>query len=524
MLSCFLLVAGTSWCKDDPAAPCAQMASDGFCQYAAAKMLSSCPATCNKCPMRPDHPCYRDNATALVTAANEISASTDRMLHDFPEFGPSALSRDPPVIKYDSFVNAREAKSLISLCEPQLNKEASRRKPSATSMDAQHRVVETCMCTWKGCTESIAVIRLLARILMVTNAPAGHAEPLQIVRYTADGYFRSHHDMADLPHTPQGSRLWSVLVYLSTPDEGGGTAFTDLGIDVEPVLGTALVWASMSDADPAVPELRSHHEGLRVTSGVKWIVNVRIHQHNYLTPLSRGCSYAAQPKYSIEYLHNSLAFYYFTRAAAGLVAQPKARCEEMAYEGLTAYRPRLVMYDRLGSACDARPSYCCIVGLADHAARRTQTAQEAAEIEMEQKAAEMEAAEMEAAEMEAAHQRAAEMVTASYVQTVAQQKAGMEREAEAEADRAAAAQGDSHGGSEGRASAYGGGFIVHNFGNAFVVHDTGNVTTAAWEVSSSDDSGDGLGDGPTGEEEADPEYTVQAALVNEHWEFNVILP
>lgn len=360
LVACLVPAAGKVTCEDSPTGECSKMASRGFCEYAKQRMHRLCPATCNFCNSAPQ--CRRVNKTALVSDPHGIRTTADRMLRDYPELGPTALSHDPPVIKFDSFVSAQEAARIIAVCEPRLSPQ-----PLVGANDLRHRVASMCTCDFAACVENSTVNTLFARILAVTNSPAANTEHIQIVRYTPGGYFRSHHDMAGLPHVPQGSRLWSVLVYLSAPDKGGGTRFTDLGISVQPALGTAIVWPSMSDADPSVPELRSHHEGLHVTAGTKWILNLRINQHSYFGPLIRGCRYDKQPKFSIEYLHNSLPFYHAARHAAGMAAAPVPLCDGVAFEGLTSHRPRLVMYDRLGSACDARPSYCCLVGFARNA-------------------------------------------------------------------------------------------------------------------------------------------------------------
>ena len=358
LVACLLPAAGkTSPCEDSPTAECSKMASRGLCEYAEQRMRRLCRATCNFCDSDPQ--CRRVNKTALVSAPHDIRGATNRMLRDFPSLGPAALSHDPPVLTFERFVSAQEAARLIAICEPRLSPQ-----PVVGTNDLRHRVASMCTCDFAACAENATVSAVFARILAVTNSPAANTEQIQIVRYTPGGYFRSHHDMAGLPHVPQGSRLWSVLLYLSAPGEGGGTRFTDLGISVQPALGTAIIWPSMSDADPSVPELRTHHEGLHVTAGTKWILNLRINQHSYFGPIMRGCRYDKQPTFSIEYLHNSLPFYHAARHAAGMAAIPAPLCEGVAYEGLTSHRPRLVMYDRLGSACDAKPSYCCLVGFA----------------------------------------------------------------------------------------------------------------------------------------------------------------
>ena len=70
---------------------------------------------------------------------------------------------------------------------------------------------------------------------------------------------------------------------------GGGTSFTDLDLQVKPTRGAALVWPSLSDADPNVPELRTHHEALPVTKGTKYAANFWVHLRNFQTPHAMRC-------------------------------------------------------------------------------------------------------------------------------------------------------------------------------------------------------------------------------------------
>ena len=46
-------------------------------------------------------------------------------------------------------------------------------------------------------------------------------------------------------------RIYTFFMYLSDVDEGGGTRFADLNITVPAVKGTAVVWPSVTSADPS---------------------------------------------------------------------------------------------------------------------------------------------------------------------------------------------------------------------------------------------------------------------------------
>ena len=70
--------------------------------------------------------------------------------------------------------------------------------------------------------------------------------------------------------TPQGVRLYTFFVYLSDVEAGGGTKFNDLGIQVTPKLGRAILWPSVKHDDFVAGDMRTHHEALPVEQGIKF--------------------------------------------------------------------------------------------------------------------------------------------------------------------------------------------------------------------------------------------------------------
>ena len=69
-----------------------------------------------------------------------------------------------------------------------------------------------------------------------------------------------HHDQNSGLFTPQGVRVYTFFMYLSTPEEGGGTRFADLDVVVPAVKGTAVLWPSVRDDDPDQDEPKTNHE------------------------------------------------------------------------------------------------------------------------------------------------------------------------------------------------------------------------------------------------------------------------
>ena len=56
----------------------------------------------------------------------------------------------------------------------------------------------------------------------------------------------------------QGARVYTFFMYLSTPEAGGGTRFTDLNLTVPALKGSAVLWPSVISDDPDIDEPLTH--------------------------------------------------------------------------------------------------------------------------------------------------------------------------------------------------------------------------------------------------------------------------
>ena len=109
----------------------------------------------------------------------------------------------------------------------------------------------------------------LARLL---DLPVEHGEGLQVLHYLPGQEYEPHYDWFD-PAQPGysaltargGQRIASVVMYLNTPEEGGGTAFPQVGLTVTAIAGSAVYFAYETG------DTSSLHAGLPVLRGEKWI-------------------------------------------------------------------------------------------------------------------------------------------------------------------------------------------------------------------------------------------------------------
>uniref|UniRef100_A0A6S9Z8D0 Fe2OG dioxygenase domain-containing protein n=2 Tax=Chrysotila carterae TaxID=13221 RepID=A0A6S9Z8D0_CHRCT len=114
-------------------------------------------------------------------------------------------------------------------------------------------------------------------------------EPFQVLRYERGQFYKTHHDQNAASFTPQGPRVYTFYMYLSTPESGGGTRFNDLGVTVPAVKGSAVLWPSVQSDDPTRDEPFTNHESVSVERGVKYGANIWVHNFDYRTPASKNC-------------------------------------------------------------------------------------------------------------------------------------------------------------------------------------------------------------------------------------------
>lgn len=125
-----------------------------------------------------------------------------------------------------------------------------------------------------------------ARLAALTGFRVEQGEPLQILHYGIDGEYLPHHDYFDPvdPGTPTilkqgGQRMATFVLYLNTPEEGGGTTFPELDLEVRARKGSAVYFEYMNRAGEL--DSRSLHAGAPVVRGEKWIATKWIRQSNY---------------------------------------------------------------------------------------------------------------------------------------------------------------------------------------------------------------------------------------------------
>jgi len=122
--------------------------------------------------------------------------------------------------------------------------------------------------------ESELCRRIEARIARLVNWPMINGEGLQVLHYLPGAEYQPHHDYFDPAKSGTasitargGQRVGTIVMYLNSPEQGGGTTFPDVGLEVAPVKGNAVFFSY----DRPHPSTKTLHGGAPVVAGEKWV-------------------------------------------------------------------------------------------------------------------------------------------------------------------------------------------------------------------------------------------------------------
>ncbi|HEY1588503.1 MAG TPA: 2OG-Fe(II) oxygenase [Rhodanobacter sp.] len=190
-----------------------------------------------------------------------------------------SLSAEAPALRLlEGILTDQECAELIELAQPRLQR--------ALTVDTEGRQQVDHRRTSEGMfftlNELPLVTRIEQRVANLLGVPMNHGEGLQILHYLPGQEYEPHYDWFD-PEQPGygqitavgGQRIASVVMYLNTPEQGGGTAFPEIGLTVTARRGSAVYFAYEGG------DRTSLHAGLPVTRGEKWIATKWLRERPY---------------------------------------------------------------------------------------------------------------------------------------------------------------------------------------------------------------------------------------------------
>nr|XP_014348541.1 PREDICTED: prolyl 4-hydroxylase subunit alpha-3 [Latimeria chalumnae] len=198
------------------------------------------------------------------------------------------ISLQPYVVLYHNFINDLEAEAIKRTAAPGLQRSvvASGENQSAV----EYRISKS---AWLKDTANPVVSKLDQRIAALTglNVQPPYAEYLQVVNYGIGGHYEPHFDHATSSKSPlyrlnSGNRVATFMIYLSSVDAGGSTAFIYANFSVPVVKNAALFWWNLHKNGQGNGE--TLHAGCPVLIGDKWVANKWIRE--YGQEFHRPCS------------------------------------------------------------------------------------------------------------------------------------------------------------------------------------------------------------------------------------------
>ena len=188
-------------------------------------------------------------------------------------------SADPILYVVNEFLSNDECDAFIEASKGKL-------KPSTVISPGKHiqhesRTSENC---WIEHDANEIVHEVSKRFSILVQMPIRNAEQYQLVYYKKGTEYKPHYDSFDYETDdgkknwePGGQRMITVIAYLNDVEEGGETGFPELGIDIPPKKGDAVVFHNTlpidADTRPKIHP-RSLHGGMPVLKGEKWMVNL----------------------------------------------------------------------------------------------------------------------------------------------------------------------------------------------------------------------------------------------------------
>lgn len=194
-------------------------------------------------------------------------------------FKVEILRFNPLAVLFRNTISDEEIKQIQELSKPKLARATVQNSETGKLETASYRISKS---AWLKEQEGEVVQVVNKRLHLMTNLEMETAEELQIANYGIGGHYDPHFDFARKEETKAfsdlgtGNRIATVLFYMTQPEEGGGTVFTELKTAVQPSKNDALFWYNLLRSGEG--DLRTRHAACPVLLGIKWVSNKWIHE------------------------------------------------------------------------------------------------------------------------------------------------------------------------------------------------------------------------------------------------------
>jgi prolyl 4-hydroxylase len=214
----------------------------------------------------------------------------DAALHDSPSTLLLADRRvevlfsmkHPRVIVFGGLLSHEECDALVASARPRMAR--SETVDNATG-GSEVNEARTSRGMFFERAETAVIDRVERRIAALVGWPLQNGEGLQVLHYLPGAEYKPHYDYFDPVHPGSatilrrgGQRVGTLVMYLNTPEKGGGTTFPDVGLEVAPIKGNAVFFSY----DRPHPSTRSLHGGAPVIEGEKWVATKWLREREFI--------------------------------------------------------------------------------------------------------------------------------------------------------------------------------------------------------------------------------------------------
>lgn len=188
----------------------------------------------------------------------------------------------PRIVVLGNLLSDEECEALIAAAEPRMARSLTVATKTGGEEVNDDRTSDG-MFFQRG--ESPLLQRIEQRIAQLLQWPVENGEGLQVLHYRPGAEYKPHYDYFDPaePGTPTivkrgGQRVGTLVMYLNTPEKGGGTVFPDVHLEVAPQRGNAVFFSY----ERAHPSTRTLHGGAPVIAEHKWIATKWLREREFV--------------------------------------------------------------------------------------------------------------------------------------------------------------------------------------------------------------------------------------------------
>ncbi|WP_229215612.1 2OG-Fe(II) oxygenase [Duganella sp. CY15W] len=225
-------------------------------------------------------------AESVFSAPREmpfIDVSSNRIVVPDREVEVLFVLKKPQVILLGNVLSDEECDAIVEHCGARYTRSTVTAEADGASVVHEGRTSEMAFIQ-RG--EAEVAERIDRRLAALAHWSPECSEPFQLQKYGKTQEYRPHYDWLDpdsaghRSHLARGGqRLATFVLYLCDVDQGGGTVFPNLGLEVFPKKGNAL-WFLNTDSNHQ-PDPQTLHGGAPVVSGTKIIANKWLRQERY---------------------------------------------------------------------------------------------------------------------------------------------------------------------------------------------------------------------------------------------------